>query len=66
MTDTAHGGNPYRIYLVTWVILLIITLVGGLLVSRTYWLFVARSDVGQPRELALPGLIVRPERPVSS
>jgi cytochrome c oxidase subunit IV len=25
MTESAHGANPYRIYLVTWVILLIIT-----------------------------------------
>lgn len=30
------------------VILLIITLVGGLLASRPYWLFVARSEVGIP------------------
>ncbi|WNG26359.1 hypothetical protein F0U62_21755 [Cystobacter fuscus] len=30
------------------VILLILTLVGGLLASRPYWLFVARSDVGVP------------------
>jgi caa(3)-type oxidase subunit IV len=25
MSDTAHGGSPYRIYLVTWAILLVIT-----------------------------------------
>src|SRR5258707_11074571 len=25
MTDTAHGGNPYSIYLKTWIALLIIT-----------------------------------------
>jgi cytochrome c oxidase subunit IV len=25
MSDTAHGGNPYKIYIWTWVALLIIT-----------------------------------------
>src|SRR6188768_791080 len=25
MTDTTHGGNPYKIYWVTWGILLVIT-----------------------------------------
>jgi cytochrome c oxidase subunit IV len=25
MSDATHGGNPYRVYLVTWIILLAIT-----------------------------------------
>ena len=25
MSETAHGANPYRVYLITWAILLVIT-----------------------------------------
>jgi cytochrome c oxidase subunit IV len=25
VSDAAHGGNPYRVYLITWAILLVIT-----------------------------------------
>jgi caa(3)-type oxidase subunit IV len=34
MSDTAHGGNPYKVYITTWVALLIITVL--MLVAETF------------------------------
>jgi caa(3)-type oxidase subunit IV len=34
MSDTTHGGNPYKIYFVTWVALLILT--GAMLFAERF------------------------------